>query len=307
MQPLIYNYMAPIEFGEALCRTLDGQPGRYELRRFPDGETYLRLLDNCQGRPVVLLANLHQPDHQFLPIAYFSEALREMGAIRITLAVPYLPYMRQDCRFHEGEAITSRTFARLLSSLVDELITIDPHLHRYQGLDEIYAIPSRVTHADTALAQWVRTHIEQPLIVGPDEESVQWVSLIAEQVGCPVLVLRKTRLGDRDVRIEMPDLEAYRQHTPVLIDDIISTGRTMLETASNLVNAGMSPPYCLGIHGVFAPGAYEEMTAGPVAAVITTNTVPHASNQIRVDDILARAVKATWAKPDNVALEVVEH
>ena len=296
MQPLIYNYMAPLEFEQALCHALDGQTGRYELRRFPDGETYLRLLDHCQGRPVVLLANLHQPDHHFLPIAYFSEALREMGATHITLAAPYLPYMRQDCRFHEGEAVTSRTFARLLSSLVDRLITIDPHLHRYKRLDEIYAIPAHVAHANAAIAQWVKTHIEQPLIVGPDEESEQWVSLIAEQVDCPALVLHKTRLGDRDVQIQVPNMEAYRHYTPVLVDDIISTGRTMLEAAHHLANAGMALPYCIGIHGVFAPGAYEEMVAGPTAGVITTNTVPHPSNRIGVEKVLAQAVSKAWSQ-----------
>lgn len=305
MQPLIYNYMAPPEFGQALCEALDGQPGQYQLRRFPDGETYLRLIDSCKERPVVLLANLHQPDHHFLPIAYFSEALREMGATQITLAAPYLPYMRQDCRFHEGEAVTSRTFARLVSSLVDYLVTIDPHLHRYQRLSEIYTIPSPVAHADKAVADWIKARIERPLIVGPDEESAQWAELIANYIGCPALVLRKTRLGDRNVQIQVPNLETYRQYTPILVDDIISTGRTMLEAAQHLVNAGLPSPYCIGIHGVFAPGAYEEMMAGPFAAVVTTNTVPHASNQIRVENVLAQAVSDTWSRAPKVHLQGV--
>lgn len=294
MKPLIYNYLAQPEFEQALCAALAGQPGRFELRRFPDGETYVRLLDDCRGRPVVLVANLHQPDSHFLALAYLCDTLRDHGATQLTLAVPYLPYMRQDCRFLAGEAVTSRSFARLLSSLVDRLITIDPHLHRYKSLDEIYSTPSHVVHADAAIAHWIKAHIEKPLIIGPDEESKQWASQIAEQVGSPLLILRKTRLGDREVRIQIPDLEQYLQYRPVLIDDIISTGKTMLETAQGLVQAGLTAPYCIGVHGVFAPGAYEDMMAGPVAQVITTNTIPHASNRIRLENLLAQAVLDTW-------------
>lgn len=291
MSMMVFNYNALPEFEQALCRTLQARPGRVEMRSFPDGESYIRVLDHCAGRSVVVLANLHHPDSHFLQLALLGETLKDLGAVRVVLALPYLPYMRQDIRFHPGEGITSRYFARLVSEVFDGLVTIDPHLHRYHSLDEIYRIPSLVARSHDQIARWIATHIEKPVIVGPDEESAQWVTETAQLIGCPVLVLRKTRHGDRDVRIDVPELAHYQGATPVLMDDIISTGRTMLEAARHLVEAGLSPACCVGIHGVFADAAYREMLDGPVARVVTTNSIPHTSNAIAVEDVLADATR----------------
>ena len=91
-------------------------------------------------------------------------------------------------QFHAGEAVTSRTFARLVSSYADWIVTIDPHLHRYDTLNDIYGVPTRVVHAAPAVAEWIAAHVDRPVLVGPDAESDQWVSDVARRVGAPSVV-----------------------------------------------------------------------------------------------------------------------
>lgn len=297
MRPLVYNYRAPMEFEQALCRVLRAESGGFEMRAFPDGETYVRVLDHCQNRPAILVAGLRQPDPHFLPLALLGATLRDLGAWPVILAAPYLPYMRQDSRFRQGEGVTSRYFAALVSEVFDGLVTIEPHLHRYRSLEEIYAIPTRIARATEPLVQWLRHQVPAPLLIGPDAESAQWVGAVARSLDCPVLVLQKTRLGDREVRIQGPDLAGFRERTPILLDDIVSTGRTMLETARQLQAAGLRPPLCIGIHGLFAPGAFEELSQGPIARMVTGNGLPHPSNGIHLEDALAQATLSLLEAP----------
>ena len=289
VKPFVYNYNGLPCYEQSLCQALNADSGRVEIRQFPDGETYLRVLDTQVPATAIVLADLHAPDAKFLPLAFLAECLRELGAKTIILVTPYLPYMRQDIRFHPGEGITSRYFAKLVSGLFDGLVTLDPHLHRYHSLDEIYGIPSRVAHADDLVAEWIATHVPAPVIVGPDEESEQWAGETAMRVGCPAMVLRKTRLGDREVQIDIPDLEQHRGRTPVLVDDIIATGHTMLETAQHLLDAGMPPPVCVGIHGIFADQAFNELQQGPIGRIVTGNSIPHATNGIALEAVVAAA------------------
>lgn len=260
-----------------------------ERRLFPDGEYYFNIETDVTQQDVVIVCHLHRPNDKALAIWLLAKHLRDMGARSVGLVAPYLAYMRQDIRFQPGECLTSRYFAELLNQSVDYLVTMDPHLHRYRALHEIYRIPSRALHASQLIGQHLK-HIERPLVVGPDEESEQWAEVVAKEAGCEYLVLKKERHGDRDVLINMPDIERYQQHTLVLVDDIISTGRTLLRTAEHIQQQGLMPPLCIGVHAVFADGAEEEMRQGPIADIITCNTIPHASNGIDVSPVLAQGV-----------------
>jgi ribose-phosphate pyrophosphokinase len=277
--------------GEALCSALEGERGAVELRSFPDGESYVRIVSNVSERDVAIVCTLDRPDPKLLPLCFLAHAAREQGARRVGLVAPYLAYMRQDKQFKVGEAVTSVPFARLLSGFVDWLVTVDPHLHRRSGLEEIYTVPSRVLHAAPAISRWIEAKVEKPLLVGPDEESQQWVEAIAEGAHAPHVVLRKVRRGDRDVEVSVPQVERWKGHTPVLADDIISTGRTMIETLRHLHAAGMSAPICVGVHAVFAGGSYDELKAAGVQRVVTCDAIAHPSNEIPLGDLLANGVR----------------
>ena len=169
------------KFAVGLAGLLGGEVGRMETRRFPDGETYLRLLSEVAGRDIVLVCTLDRPDTKLVPLLIAADAARELGALSVGLVAPYLAYMRQDQRFQNGEAISSRSFARRISDAVDWLVTADPHLHRYASLGDIYDIRAEAVHAAAPISDWIRTHVERPLIIGPDSESEQWASAIARR------------------------------------------------------------------------------------------------------------------------------
>lgn len=287
MKPLLINLESDPVLEAQLCDELNAERGEIELRRFPDEETYLRVLSDCNKRDVVILCNLYQPDNKLLRLILLAETLREIGAKKVGLVTPYLAYMRQDKRFHEGECVSSKPFARLISEHLDFLVTVDPHLHRYSSLDEIYSIPSTVVHAAPLIARWIQEHVSNPLLIGPDSESEQWVSEVAALAGAPFQVLSKIRRGDYDVEVTLPEVERWQGHTPVLVDDIISSGRTMLETIQHLQQAGMPKATCIAVHGIFAGDAYNQLTA--VSDVATTRCIVHPSNRIEIDKAIATA------------------
>lgn len=263
--------------------------GELDVRRFPDEESYVRLRTAVKDRAVGLVCTLARPDAQIMPLFFAARLLRESGARSVQLVVPYLAYMRQDCRFHDGEALTSRQFARFLSAEFDGLVTVDPHLHRYKDLAEIYSIETVSLAASPLLAEWVSGNVQNPLIIGPDSESEQWAGAIAGHIGAPHVVFTKTRRGDRDVLVAASDLAAWHGRTPVLVDDVISSGHTLANAARAIVEQGFPVPICLAVHGLFAAGA-ERLLADIGCRLVTTDSIPHASNVIALGPLLAGAL-----------------
>lgn len=275
----------------ALAGTLDGEAAAPEMRHFPDGETYLRLTGDVADRAVFIVATLDRPDAKLLPLLFAADAVHELGAKNVCLVAPYLAYMRQDRRFQPGEAVTSRSFARVLSHHVDGLVTVDPHLHRYKSLDAIYAVPALALQAAPLLADWIGRNVARPVLVGPDAESAQWVGAAAARIGAPFTVLEKTRRGDRDVSVRLTDANAFGNRTPVLVDDIVSSGETMLQGARAVRQATAVPPVCVAVHGLFADGV-DRFFAREGLRIVTANTVAHASNAIDVSQLLADGIVA---------------
>lgn len=293
MTPLLLPLPGNEALAEALAERSAGSTGRLEVRAFPDEETYLRIEARCEGQSVALVCSLDRPDRKLLPLLFAADTARELGARRVGLVAPYLAYLRQDRRFRDGEAVTSRIFAALLSSRLDWLVTLDPHLHRFRSLDELYTIPTRVAHAAPALASWIAANVARPLLVGPDAESEQWVADVAQRTGAPHVVATKLRRGDRDVEISLPDLARQRGRTPVVLDDIVSSARTLVQTVRQLVAAGLPAPVCVAVHGIFAGDAERALEQAGAARIVTTRSVPHATSAIEIADLLVPALIAS--------------
>ena len=259
-----------------------------------DGTGAPRFATDVAGKSVILVCTLDRPDGKFLPLAFAAATARELGAAEVGLVAPYLAYMRQDRHFEPGDAETAPMFAACLSRTADWLVTVDPHLHRLKQLSLIYAIPTRAQHAASLISKWIADNVADAVLIGPDAESAQWVGEVAKDADKPFVVLTKIRRGDRDVSVSVPEVERWRGYTPVLVDDIISTGRTMTETLGHLAAARMKPAVCIGVHAVFAPRAYEDLQGAGPARIVTTDTIGHDTNVIEVASLLAEGVRALW-------------
>ena len=288
MKPLLFALPGNENFCARLEQEMAAERGVLEYRRFPDGESYLRLRTAAGRRDAILVCTLNAPDEKTLALLFAARTARELGAKRVGLVAPYLAYMRQDRRFNDGEAVTSLHYARLLSEAFDWLVTVDPHLHRHASLGEIYAIPAAAVAASPALARWIISNVERPLILGPDSESEQWAAEVAAACGAPYAVMAKTRLGDRRVEIRVPPLAQWRGRTAVLLDDIISSARTMSRAVRKVREAGFEAPVCVGVHAVFAADAQAALREAGAGRVVTTNTIEHATNVIDVAALVAQ-------------------
>jgi ribose-phosphate pyrophosphokinase len=293
LKPVILALPENEQFATGLAAKLQAEVGRMTVRRFPDGESYVRIESPVDGRNVALACGLHDPDSKIPALLFAASTARELGAARVGLVAPYLGYMRQDKRFNEGESITSVHFAKLISHYVDWLVTVDPHLHRRKSLDDIYSVPSIVVHAAPLLAQWISANVDSPILIGPDSESEQWVSEVARGANAPWLVLEKVRRGDRDVSVSIPDITALRGRTPVLVDDIISTARTMMAAVRHLTGQGLAAPVCIGVHAIFSGDAHAELLSAGAARIVTTNTIPNSSNAIDLTPAIADALRSS--------------
>lgn len=264
-----------------------------ECHRFPDGEFKLRLPVDATGRlpeRAVLLRSLHQPNEKLVALLLAAEAARTLGVRSLALVAPYLAYMRQDIAFEPGEAVSQRIVGPFLARLFDAVVTVDPHLHRIARLDE--AIPERacaVVSGAPLLADWIAAQRGAPLLLGPDGESAQWVAQAAVRHGFDHAVCRKTRQGDRQVTVTLPDV-ALRGRSVVLLDDVASTGHTLIEATRLLRAAGAASVDVAVTHALIADPDLAALHTAGVGAFWSTDCVPHPSNCVSMAQALGSAL-----------------
>lgn len=290
MTPVLLAFPDDRPLAASVARQLGAHLGRCDWRHFPDGESLVAIDDQLSGADVVLFASLDDPDRKAIPLRFAARTAREFGARRIGLVAPYLAYMRQDARFHPGEAISAQAFAQFLDETVDWLVTVDPHLHRIADPRQVFHMPVDCIAAAPLLAEWIRREVARPMLIGPDSESAQWVSTVASAAHAPYEVLHKVRHGDRDVEIGVPRVERLHGYTPVLLDDIASTGQTLVAAIQRLRGSHLPPPVCVVIHPIFAGDAWERLRMAGAGRIVSTDSIVHPTNAISLADPIAAAI-----------------
>ena len=265
-----------------------------ERHRFPDGELKLRLPVDASGRlpqRAVLLRSLHQPNEKLVELLLAARTARHLGVQHLALVAPYLAYMRQDIAFHPGEAVSQQVVGGFLAGLFDAVITVDPHLHRIERLEQAIPVPQAVVLSGAEpLADLIAQRRPGALLVGPDGESAQWIAQAAARHSFDHAVCTKVRHGDRQVAIELPALNVLGRAV-VLLDDMASTGHTLVQATRLLKAAGAASVDVAVTHALIDAASLDALHAAGVGQVWSTDCVAHPTNAVAMAPALAQALE----------------
>ena len=262
------------------------------IHAFPDGE--LRVTVGPAAPTTIIYASLDRPNDKLIALTFAAEALRRGGAKRLILLAPYLCYMRQDTAFHEGEAISQKVIGALIAGCVDRVITVDAHLHRTPDIRAVFpGIASDNLSAMPAISDALRKAGIDPatVVVGPDSESRPLVSDLARRLGLAYVVARKTRRDDRSVDIGFVDPTNLAGHPTLIVDDIVSSGSTMITCARALTAAGATTIDAVVTHALFPEELCRDMIQSGIRSIRSTHSVSHSTNAIALDNLFIDALQ----------------
>ena len=283
------------EPAQRLAQTLacDYQP--ISVHRFPDGESQVTVPTDPAPH-IIICQSLDRPNDKLIELMLAIHTLRQAGVKRISLIAPYLCYMRQDKAFHPGEAISQQIVGHFLAELIDDLITVDAHLHRIHSLQQAIPLDKAINlSAASALGEFLLQQQIQPLLLGPDNESKQWVQQVASVGEFDWAVASKQRLSDIEVNITLPAINVENR-VVVLVDDVISSGHTVTEVAQQLLTAGAAQVCCLVTHALFAEGALALLQQAGIQTIWSSDSIPHESNVIQLAGMLADSLQGLLEK-----------
>jgi len=248
-----------------------------EIKKFPDGETYVRILGDVSGRDVVYINSLQRsPNESLIETLLTLDALRDLGATRLIAVIPYMSYARQDSRFNPGEAISVQTIAKLFKSMrLDHLVTVDMHLHRITDPSSLFGANFHNITGVRELAKYIKRNysVENTVVIGPDEEAEQWAKIMAEDLGgLKYGVLKKTRITAEEVAVVAEGLNVQGKNV-IIVDDIISTGGTIVEAVNTLRNLGAREIYVTTVHPLLIGNAYAKLLRLNLRDLVGTNSV----------------------------------
>ena len=260
------------------------------LHIFPDGESLIQVPAELPAH-VILVRSLDQPNNKIIELLFSVSALRKHGAKRITLVAPYLCYMRQDTENRPGEAVSQQVIGKLLADNFDDVITVDPHLHRVSKLSQAIPIQNALAiSAGDAIGQFLKNMLKEGVLVGPDSESEQWVKEIATEIGFSYAVATKIRSGDKQVNVQLPERD-YQDQNIVIIDDMASTGRTVAHAADKLLRAGARQVDVVVTHPLFCGDAEQYIKQSGVSNIWSTDSITHSTNAIPLVGLLEKYIR----------------
>lgn len=280
-----------VHLGAKIAARLKAEHTALKVSRFPDGELYLRFLKNVRNKTVVLVQSFYEDVDEMIVETLFAAATAiELGAKKVILAAPYFPYFRQDERFRKGECVSLHVIGPLFDRYFDRIIVIDPHLHRENTLKHVFRTASVRLTANPLIAEYIKRHFRNPVLIGPDWESYKWARKTAEMIGAKSSILEKKRYSSYHVEVRLKDRIDLRGKEVIIVDDIISTGHTILETIKNIRKLRPGKIVCICVHGIFAGNSLRKIrNAG--AVVVATNTIPSGVSKIDVSKLVADSLK----------------
>jgi ribose-phosphate pyrophosphokinase len=291
---IVTSFKNSEKLAKKISKEINGKFISCEVSTFPDGDKYLRVKGDVSKEIVILVESFQpNPNDTLLNYIFASNTLKDLGAKKVICVAPYLAFMRQDKRFNPGEAINAKIMSKLFNENCDELLTVDPHLHRIHKMSEIFTIPAKNLTADDVIVNFIIKKFKNKdnlAIIGPDWESYQWADDISKKVGVEDTVLEKTRHNYRNVDVEVKKEIDLKGKNVVIVDDIISTGNTMIKAAKEAKKRGAKKIYAIGVHGIFVERGFSKMKKY-FDDIWTVNTITHETNKIDISPTIIEELK----------------
>lgn len=282
---LIATFKETKELAKKVASRLKANYTELIVKDFPDQESYVKFKVSPKGKTVVIFNSFARDQNNRLIESILAAGIaRDYKAKKIILVASYFPYLRQDTHFEKYDSFSIKHIKHVLDDF-DEVFAIDPHLQRIKNIKKISYKMHRLTTAKL-LADFIKKNLDKDAtIVGPDEESKQWADTVAKFLGKRAIVLKKKRFSWRKVKIQDITLGKH----VVILDDIIGTGHTILETIKIAKKHGAQKIIVIGIHGVLVENAAKKIQKR--ARLVTTNTIKNKYSKIDVSPIIAEALK----------------
>lgn len=279
--------------------------GRCAIERFPDGELDIHVQENVRGAEVFVVQSLNAPaGENLLELALMSDACQRLGAVSVTAVIPYLGYARHDRRVSGLEPLGARVVAEMIAAgRVDRVICLDLHSRAVEG-----CFPKPVEHADAVpfLIEHLKATLTLPaVVISPDLGAVKRAESFARPLGLPVAVVHKQRLSGAEVKA-MGVVGDVAGRYAIVIDDMISTGGTLVAAVQTVLEHGAkSPVTVVASHGLFCGPAQERLAALPLARVVVTDSVPFVGKArfpleiVRSAPALAEVIRRLMVSPSD--------
>jgi len=278
-----------LHLAKKIARKLKKQYSKLQVRQFPDSETYLKFNVNVKNKILMLVQSFYgNVNDCIIETLFAAETAADLGAKKIILVAPYFPYLRQDKRFSPGECISLRTIAKNIDEDFDEVYIMDPHLHREKTLKHIFKIKSHKLTANPLIVEYIKK-VKNALIIGPDVESYKWAEKVADKIGCECAILEKDRKSATEVHVKLNKKINLKNKNVIIVDDMISTGNTIIETVKLLKKLGGKKFTTICVHGIFTNNALERLRKNSLS-VVACNTIPNKVAKIDVSGLLAKSL-----------------
>jgi ribose-phosphate pyrophosphokinase len=261
---------------EDLSKALKAPIAETISKRFPDNEFYTRIMDDISGEHVVIVQTTY-PDPNIIELFILQNAVEEARAKEISVVIPYFGYARQDTKFKDGEPVSAKAMANLISLNADQVITVDPHK---EHILDFFSTSANSCTAVPELAKYLKDK-KIDMILAPDKGALDRAKTASKIIKCDFDYMEKTRIDGNTIEIKPKNLEATGKNVAI-IDDIISTGGTMAKSIQELKKFGAKNVYVACTHGLFAGDAIKKLTSAGCNEIISTDTIVGKFSKVKI-------------------------